>query len=447
MIKPVPITRARAGMWFHRLGGSGFHHAFVKNGFLLEARDIAVLAEGGVEELIIDTDKGLDVEDDGTAGLAPATSATEAGEVEAAAPAEEAPAPAPAPLPADDPSQGSDKASEMPAAVTVDAVAAPAPVVAPRVPRESMDQELHRARRICQDSKAQVVALFTDARLGRAIQPEAVMPMVEAINESVSRHPDALLSVVRLKNHDEYTYMHSVAVCALMVALARRLGLPEDQVRDAGAAGMLHDLGKAAMPLNVLNKPGALSDDEFKIMKAHPVRGYHMLVLSGSAPEAVLDVALHHHEKFDGSGYPHNLKGDAIGLMARMGAVCDVYDAITSNRPYKKAWGPAESLQRMVSWNGHFDELVLKAFIRSVGIYPVGALVRLESDRLGVVLEQGEGSLLAPKVRVFFNARKREPVFIKDIDLGAPDCGDRIVGLESADKWNFPNMEKLWLAQ
>ena len=447
MIKPVPITRARAGMWFHRLGGSGFHHAFVKNGFLLEARDIAVLAEGGVEELIIDTDKGLDVEDDGTAGLAPATSATEAGEVEAAAPAEEAPAPAPAPLPADDPSQGSEKASEMPAAVTVDAVAAPAPVVAPRVPRESMDQELHRARRICQDSKAQVVALFTDARLGRAIQPEAVMPMVEAINESVSRHPDALLSVVRLKNHDEYTYMHSVAVCALMVALARRLGLPEDQVRDAGAAGMLHDLGKAAMPLNVLNKPGALSDDEFKIMKAHPVRGYHMLVLSGSAPEAVLDVALHHHEKFDGSGYPHNLKGDAIGLMARMGAVCDVYDAITSNRPYKKAWGPAESLQRMVSWNGHFDELVLKAFIRSVGIYPVGALVRLESDRLGVVLEQGEGSLLAPKVRVFFNARKREPVFIKDIDLGAPDCGDRIVGLESADKWNFPNIERLWLSR
>ncbi|MCZ8116266.1 HD-GYP domain-containing protein [Silanimonas sp.] len=445
MIKPVPISRARAGMWFHRLGGSGLHHAFVKNGFLLEARDIAVLAEGGVEELIIDTDKGLDVEDDGTAALAPATPETEAAEVEAAAPAEEAPASAP--LPADDPPQGSDKASEMPAAVTVDAVAAPSPVVAPRVPRESMDQELHRARRICQDSKAQVVALFTDARLGRAIQPEAVMPMVEAINESVSRHPDALLSVVRLKNHDEYTYMHSVAVCALMVALARRLGLPEDQVRDAGAAGMLHDLGKAAMPLTVLNKPGALSDDEFKIMKAHPVRGYHMLVQSGSAPEAVLDVALHHHEKFDGSGYPHNLKGDAIGLMARMGAVCDVYDAITSNRPYKKAWGPAESLQRMVSWNGHFDELVLKAFIRSVGIYPVGALVRLESDRLGVVLEQGEGSLLAPKVRVFFNARKREPVFIKDIDLGAPDCGDRIVGLESADKWNFPNMERLWLSQ
>ena len=215
MIKPVPITRARPGMWFHRLGGSGFHHAFVKNGFLLEARDIEVLAEGGVEELIIDTDKGLDVEADEAA-------------VEAT-PAAAAPAIADAPTAA----TGAEEAEALPEAIPeppVEAVAA-TPPAAPLSPRHSMDQELHRARRICQDSKAQVVALFNDARLGRAIQPEAVMPMVEEINDAVSWHPDALLSVVRLKNHDEYTYMHSVAVCALMVALARRLGLPEEQVR------------------------------------------------------------------------------------------------------------------------------------------------------------------------------------------------------------------------
>lgn len=421
MMKSVPIGRARPGMWFHRLGGSGYHHSFVKRGFLLEGRDIDVLAQGGVDELIIDTDKGLDYED----GVAL---------VDAAAMA------------------SPDAAAEAPALAETDtetpASLAPGPVVPSLIaPKHAISEELHRARKLCQDSKAQVVALFHDARLGRAILPEAVMPMVEEINASVSRHPDALLSVVRLKTHDEYTYMHSVAVCALMVALARRLGLPDEQVRDAGAAGMLHDLGKAVMPIGVLNKPGALSDDEFTVMKSHPVRGHEMLKLSGSASEAVLDVALHHHEKFDGSGYPHNLKGEAISLMARMGAVCDVYDAITSNRPYKKAWGPAESLQRMVSWKGHFDEDIIKAFVRSIGIYPVGALVRLESDRLAVVLEQGELSLLAPKVRIFFNARKREPVFIKDLDLGAPDCGDRIVGLESAEKWHFPNMEKLWLAQ
>ena len=182
-------------------------------------------------------------------------------------------------------------------------------------------------------------------------------------------------------------------------------------------------------------------------MRAHPNLGYEMLRIGGTTSESVLDVVLHHHERFDGSGYPHGLQGDAIGLMARMGAITDVYDAITSNRPYKKAWGPAESLQRMLSWKGHFDDSVFKAFIRSIGIYPVGSLVRLASERLAVVLEQAEDSLLTPKVRVFFHARRRESVFIKDLDLAAPGCADRIVGLESLEKWNFQQLDKLWLTQ
>lgn len=413
MLKPVPIERVVPGMWFHRLGGVGYHHAFVKNGFLLEARDITLLAQGGIDELIIDTSKGLDL------------------------------APEPEPV------------IPEPAAAAPDA-AEPAPVAPPPVPppaalslraENAIEDEIQNARRLVREGKEQVVALFGDARLGKAIDPETVMPLVDAINTSVGRHPDAFISVARLKSHDEYTYLHSVAVCALMMALGRRLGLSEAEVREAGLAGLLHDIGKAAMPLPVLNKPGALSDEEFRIMKAHPQRGWEMLKTGGGASEAVLDVALHHHEKIDGSGYPKGLKDTAISRLAKMGAICDVYDAITSNRPYKKAWGPAESLQRMIGWKGHFDEEIFKTFVRCIGIYPVGALVRLESDRLAVVLDQGGSSLLTPKVRVFFNARKREPVFIKDLDLAAPDCGDRIVGLESAEKWNFPQLDKLWLAQ
>jgi HD-GYP domain-containing protein (c-di-GMP phosphodiesterase class II) len=436
MIKAVPIDRVRPGMWFHRLGGAGYHHAFVKRGFLLDARDIEVLAAGGVEELLIDTSRGLDAEGPGVSEVA--TAARGDSTADAPPPVDAAPAAV----------MGSE-ALRGAGTTTVPrepSAASPAPAIV-SAPRTAMDEELHRARKLCQESKTQVVALFNDARLGKAIRPQSVLPMVEAINDSVSRHPDALLSVVRLKTHDEYTYMHSVAVCALMMALGRRLGLGDDQVNEAGAAGMLHDLGKAVMPLDVLNKPGALTDDEFRIMKAHPVRGFEMLEFAGTAPPAVLDVVLHHHEKIDGTGYPHNLRSEDISLMARMGAVCDVYDAITSNRPYKRAWGPAESLQRMVSWKGHFDERVLQTFVRSIGIYPVGSLVRLESDRLAVVLEQSEGSLLMPRVRVFFHARKREPLFIKDIDLAAADCHDRIVGLESAEKWNFVNLERLWLAQ
>src|SRR5690606_1050708 len=131
---------------------------------------------------------------------------------------------------------------------------------------------------------------------------------------------------------------HSVAVCALMIALARQLQLPPEQIREAGIGGMLHDIGKAAMPLQVLNKPGALTDDEYRIMKAHPLRGYEMRKEGGGASAAALEIALHPHEKFDGSGYPHGLAGEDIDLFSRMGAVCDVYDAISSNRPYKKAW-------------------------------------------------------------------------------------------------------------
>jgi HD-GYP domain len=141
-----------------------------------------------------------------------------------------------------------------------------------------------------------------------------------------------------------------------MIALAKQLKLKEDQQRLAGLAGLMHDLGKAAIPLKVLNKPGKLTDQEFTVVRSHPVEGFHMLKEGGNIPEAVLDACLHHHEKVDGSGYPDKLKGDGISVIARMTAICDVYDAITSDRPYKRGWDPAESLRRMADWtNDHFD--------------------------------------------------------------------------------------------
>src|SRR5439155_18292257 len=141
--------------------------------------------------------------------------------------------------------------------------------------------------------------------LGRAIDAEHCIPLVHDITESVFRNPGALVSLARLKTQDDYTYMHSVAVCALMVALARQLGLDEARCRDAGLAGLLHDTGKALMPPEVLNKPGKLTDAEFAMMKLHPQRGHELLSEGRAVVGAALDVCLHHHEKFDGSGYPH----------------------------------------------------------------------------------------------------------------------------------------------
>ncbi|OZA10861.1 MAG: phosphodiesterase, partial [Hydrogenophilales bacterium 17-62-8] len=209
--------------------------------------------------------------------------------------------------------------------------------------------------------------------------------------------------------------------------------------------GLLHDLGKSVMPMAVLNKPGKLTDSEFDIIRQHPVEGHRLLVESNSASAIALDVCLHHHEKVDGSGYPHQLAGDAISLFAKMGAVCDVYDAITSNRPYKAGWDPAESIRKMTEWSkGHYDERVFQAFIKSIGIYPNGSLVKLASGRLGVVIEQSEKSLLAPRVKAFFSTKSQTCIVPEMLDLSHPGTSDKIVGREDAARWGITNLDELW---
>jgi HD-GYP domain-containing protein (c-di-GMP phosphodiesterase class II) len=170
-----------------------------------------------------------------------------------------------------------------------------------------------------------------------------------------------------------------------------------------------------------------------------------MLLAVGNVDPITLDVCLHHHEKTDGSGYPKGLKGDEISLFAKMGAVCDVYDAITSNRPYKAGWDPAESLRKMAEWaNGHFDHQVFQAFVKSLGIYPIGSLVRLGSGRLAVVVEQSSRSLTMPLVKVFYSTRSDLRIPPELIDLSAPGCNDKIAGREDPARWKFPDLDELW---
>ncbi|PJE44886.1 MAG: hypothetical protein CUR33_02130 [Pseudomonas sp.] len=403
MLKCIAVTDVRVGMYIHEFCGAWMDHPFWKSKFLLNSeKDLQRIKASSIGELWIDVSKGLDVEV-GTVSVSPEEVAAEA------------------------------------EAALLAAVQTPPVNLA-----VSMEDELQRAARLCERSKAAVVSMFSDARMGQALQFEQAGELVEEISDSIMRHPNALISLARLKNADEYTYMHSVAVCALMIALARNLGLNEAQVREAGLAGLLHDIGKMAIPNEVLNKPGKLTDNEFATVRDHPEAGSRMLIASKQVSALVLDVCLHHHEKVDGSGYPHRLAGEQISLYARMGAVCDVYDAITSDRPYKRGWDPAESIRKMAEWKGHFDPVVFQAFVKTVGIYPVGSLVRLESGRIGVVLEQQAKSLLAPRVKVFFSARSKTPIPQETLDLSKLVGRDKIVGRESAEEWGFRNVEELW---
>ncbi len=402
MLKCIAVTDVRVGMYIHEFCGAWMDHPFWKTRFLLNSpKDLQRIHASSITELWIDTSKGLDVE----AGVAAAS--TE----EVAAKAEQVLASAEKPLP---------------------------------LGGVALEDEVRRAAKLCAHAKAAVIDMFGDARMGKALQFEQAGELVEEISDSIMRHPNALISLARLKNADEYTYMHSVAVCALMIALARQLDLDELQVREAGLAGLLHDIGKMAIPSPVLNKPGKLSDAEFAVVRDHPLAGSQMLLQSQQVSALVLDVCLHHHEKYDGTGYPHRLAGEQISLFARMGALCDVYDAITSDRPYKAGWGPAESIRKMAEWKGHFDPQMFQAFVKTVGIYPTGSLVRLESGRIGVVLEQQTGSLLTPKVRVFFSAKSKTPIPQEVLDLAKLAGRERIVARESAEEWGFRDIDQLW---
>lgn len=403
MLKRIAVADVRIGMYIHEFCGAWMDHPFWKSKFLLSAeKDLKRIKASSIGELWIDVSKGLDVE----AGV---------------------------------PSVSPEEVAAQAEANLLAAVQSPPVSLA-----ASMDDEMRRAVKLCARSKAAIISMFGDARMGQALQFEQAGELVEEISDSVMRHPNALISLARLKNADEYTYMHSVAVCALMIALARNLGLNEWQVREAGLAGLLHDIGKMAIPNEVLNKPGKLTDNEFATVRDHPIAGSRLLLDSKQASALVLDVCLHHHEKMDGSGYPHRLAGEQISLYARMGAVCDVYDAITSNRPYKSGWDPAESIRKMAEWKGHFDPLVFQAFVKTVGIYPVGSLVRLESGRIGVVMEQQAKSLLAPKVKVFFSAKSKTPIPQEILDLSKLVGRDKIVGRESVEEWGFLHVDELW---
>lgn len=395
-------------MYIHDLSCDWMTHPFMRNRFLLTSEgEIRKIVQAGIHDVVIDSSRGLDVQYAPT--LAESRARTEEAMVE---------------------------------------LAMAAPPVVQQVP---LAAELKRAAAVRSQAAGLVKSVMQDVRLGRAVQVEQVGSMVETITESILRNPGALVGLVRIKSADDYTFLHSVAVCTLLVAFCRSRGMDATTTYQAGLGGLLHDTGKALVPEHILNKPGRLTEEEFDIIRRHPRDGYDLLRQSPEIGPIPLDITLHHHERRDGSGYPDKQAEGSISELAQMAAIVDVYDALTSDRCYHKGMPAAEALRKIFEWSKfHFSPALVQEFIRCVGIYPVGTLVLLESGRLGVVTELHETKLLEPKVNVFFHTGRKAYITPVSIDLSRPmgkGGADRIVSHEPPSKWQVDPMRFLEIVE
>ncbi|MDR2690026.1 MAG: HD-GYP domain-containing protein [Azoarcus sp.] len=395
MIKLIPIDKLQVGMYVHDLNCGWIEHNFLRNRFLVnDEKTRQKIIALGTHEIYIDVSKGADI-------------------------AEEAPT-----------------LEETRHAVDaqIKAIAHKEPPIPPKP--ATLGEERQRARKLHAEANRIVQGMMSDIRLGKQIELEQIEPVVERIVDSIFRHQDALLPLAQLKNHDEYTFQHSVSVCALLTSFARALELPREIIREIATGALLHDVGKATVPDEVLNKPGKLTDAEFECMKSHVVQSKLILEATPGISPIALAVAAQHHERYDGSGYPNKLKGEEISLYGQMGSIVDVYDAITSNRCYHKGMPPTEALRKLLEWSKfHFKPELVQTFIRALGIYPTGSLVRLESGRLAIVEEQHIESLMQPTVKIIFHTRGGHYLQPETLDLRRTQ--DRIVAHENFEHWKI----------
>lgn len=387
-IKKVSSTQLKVGMYLHDLDCGWMDHPFLRSSFAItDEEQIEKIRIAGIHEAYIDTSRGLDVSDAPTAEEVRAGLEQEMQQLASAKP--------------------------------------------PKPERIDVAAELGRARQIKDQASGLVRSVMKDVRLGKVVELEQVEPMVQTITESVLRNGGALLTLLRIKNKDDYTFLHSVSVGTLLIAFCRAVGLDDATTHQAGLGGLLHDTGKALVPDAVLNKPGRLTEEEFEIIKRHPEDGWKILTQTPGIGPIPLDITRHHHERMDGSGYPDKLPGAGISTLARMSSIVDVYDAITADRCYHKGMAATDALRKLFEWSKfHFDPALVQSFMRCVGIYPVGTLVRMESGKLGVVVEQDPDNLLTPTVKIFFSLKSNGYVEPYLLNLARPlghGGGDRIV--------------------
>lgn len=397
-IKKIELDQLKPGMYVHDLDCPWLHHPFLFNRFLVtDEAMVQKVADAGIRSLYIDTRRGDDVYDAPTRFEYRRQSERQIVSLA--------------------------EVRRQQAEQTI-----------------SLEEERRRAGKLFRDASGVVAGVLQSAALGQYGELERLDPVVEKICDSIFRHRDALIPLARLKHHHGYTYEHAVATAAMMAAFARNQGLPRERIHQLALGAMLQDIGMARLPAEIVGKPERLSANEVEVMRAHVEHSHDIAQELADLPSTTMEVIAQHHERIDGTGYPFRLRGEEISTAGQMAAIVDVYDAMTSQRPYQGATAPTTALRKLFEWSQHhFSGELVQSFIRSVGIYPVGSLVRMESGMLGVVLEQTD-DLLKPVVRIIYNTRTGNyllpPLVIRVGRFAGANHG-AILGPEDFARWNI----------
>jgi putative nucleotidyltransferase with HDIG domain len=261
--------------------------------------------------------------------------------------------------------------------------------------------------------------IFQNIQITNKLDIAAIQPTIQTIVAEIIQNRNTMIHLTDIRLYDDYTFAHSVNVCALATMIAVTLDYSPNRLEELALGALLHDIGKTLIPLDVLNKPGKLTDEEFEIMRSHSEAGFELLRKSCAEMSVVpMHVAYQHQEKFDGNGYPRGLREHEIHEYARIVAIADVYDALTSDRPYRKAMLPHQAYEILLASSGtHFDGDILKSFLNHIAVYPVGCTVQLNTGEFGVVVHVPQGLPFKPVVSLIADRDKQrlEPGTVLDL--------------------------------
>ena len=364
--KKVSTLYLKQGMYISSLDRPWLDTPFLMQGFIIQDPDEIMLLKKYCEHVFIDTDKGVDAD------------------------------------------QYIHEAQKLESHARIEQCIVDNTKLVEYVDTKTSTEEMPVARMAIDEASNRVVSLMESVKSGKNVDVKHVKGVVEPILESIIRNPEALMWLTQMRHKDSYTYSHSVDNCALAIAFGRHLGLPKVDLNTLAMGLLLMDIGKMKVPPEVLNKTTPLTEDEFRLVRGHVGHSVDILQKSEGVGIDIINIALTHHERFDGSGYPSGLVGVQTPVYGRIAAIIDCYDAMTSKRPYNDPVSPYTALQEIYNWrNKYFQEELVEQFLQCLGVFPTGSLVEMHSGEVAIVLAQNKTRRMSPQVMLLLDKNKK----------------------------------------